>query len=62
MTSHLLNSPTGNVGYIRLSQFSQKSDEDMRQALADAGVQKFIAGQAVKKTIVVPGKIVNIVV
>jgi len=32
------------------------------QALADANVQKFIAGLAVRKVIVVPGKIVNIVV
>jgi leucyl-tRNA synthetase len=32
------------------------------QAMADASVQKFIAGQTVRKVIVVPGKIVNIVV
>jgi leucyl-tRNA synthetase len=32
------------------------------QALADPAVQKAIAGQAVRKVIVVPGKIVNIVV
>jgi leucyl-tRNA synthetase len=37
-------------------------DSIIAQALADATVQKFIAGLAVKKTIVVPGKIVNIVV
>ena len=41
---------------------SADKDSIVAQALADAGVQKFIAGQAVKKTIVVPGKIVNIVV
>ncbi len=31
-------------------------------ALADAAVQRFIAGQAVKKVVVVPGKLVNIVI
>jgi leucyl-tRNA synthetase len=37
-------------------------DEIERLAMADGHVQKFIAGQTVKKVIVVPGKIVNIVV
>jgi leucyl-tRNA synthetase len=32
-----------------------------QQALADPGVARFLEGQAVKKVIVVPGKIVNIV-
>ncbi len=32
------------------------------QAMADSAVQKFIGGQTVRKVIVVPGKIVNIVV
>jgi leucyl-tRNA synthetase len=32
------------------------------QAMADAGVRKFIDGQTVRKVVVVPGKIVNIVV
>jgi leucyl-tRNA synthetase len=31
-------------------------------ALADAAVQRFIDGQVVKKVVVVPGKLVNIVV
>jgi leucyl-tRNA synthetase len=31
-------------------------------AIADAGVQKFVAGQPVKRVIVVPGKLVNVVV
>jgi leucyl-tRNA synthetase len=31
-------------------------------ALADDAVQRFIAGQAVKKVVVVPGKLVNIVI
>jgi len=31
-------------------------------ALSDAHVQKFVAGLAIKKTIVVPGKLVNLVV
>jgi leucyl-tRNA synthetase len=33
-----------------------------RTAIADANVQKFVAGQAVKRVIVVPGKLVNVVV
>ncbi|HKN79086.1 MAG TPA: class I tRNA ligase family protein, partial [Lysobacter sp.] len=37
-------------------------EEAERLALASPGVAQFIAGQAVKKVIVVPGKIVNIVV
>jgi leucyl-tRNA synthetase len=37
-------------------------EEAERLALASPGVAPFIAGQAVKKVIVVPGKIVNIVV
>jgi leucyl-tRNA synthetase len=41
---------------------SAAKDEIERLAMADDNVQKFIAGQAVKKVIVVPGKIVNIVV
>ena len=35
VTSHLLKSPAGPIGYIRLSQFSQKVDEDMRKALEE---------------------------
>jgi leucyl-tRNA synthetase len=31
-------------------------------AVADANVQKFVAGQAVKRVIFVPGKLVNVVV
>ena len=31
-------------------------------ALSDAHVQKFVAGQPIKKTIIVPGKLVNVVV
>jgi len=31
-------------------------------ALADENVRKFIAGQAIKKRVVVPGKLVNFVV
>jgi leucyl-tRNA synthetase len=33
-----------------------------RAAIADAGVQKYVAGQAVKRVVVVPGKLVNVVV
>jgi leucyl-tRNA synthetase len=31
-------------------------------ALADAHVQKFVAGKAVRRVVVVPGKLVNVVV
>ena len=31
-------------------------------ALAHAEVQKFVAGQAVKKIVIVPGRLVNIVI
>ncbi len=37
-------------------------EEIVNAALADANVQKFIAGQMLKKKIVVPGKLVNLVV
>ena len=37
-------------------------EEAERLALAEPGVAQFVAGQTVKKVIVVPGKIVNIVV
>jgi leucyl-tRNA synthetase len=32
------------------------------QALADPNVQRFVAGKEIRKTIVVPGRLVNIVV
>ena len=38
------------------------NDEIITAALAEANVQKFVAGQALKKKIVVPGKLVNLVV
>ncbi len=40
------------------------SDKPVQEsaALADAAVQRFIDGQAVKKVVVVPGKLVNIVI
>jgi leucyl-tRNA synthetase len=38
------------------------SDEIVSAALADANVQKFVGGQMLKKKIVVPGKLVNLVV
>ncbi len=37
-------------------------DEVEQTALENADVQKFLAGQPVKKLIVVPGRIVNVVV
>ena len=44
VTSHVLPSPSGNIGYIRLSQFSQKSDEDLRNALEDLTRKQSIRG------------------
>jgi leucyl-tRNA synthetase len=38
------------------------NDDIVSVAIADANVQKFIAGQALKKKIVVPGKLVNLVI
>ncbi len=47
----------------RLSVPAETSREEIAtQALADERARKFIAGQAVRKVIVVPGKLVNIVV
>ncbi|MGH8539731.1 MAG: class I tRNA ligase family protein, partial [Stenotrophobium sp.] len=37
-------------------------EQIIEAALAEAGVQKFVAGQAIKKKIVVPGKLVSLVV
>ena len=48
-------------GSVRVAKAAVK-DEIERLALADANVQKFIAGQSVKKIVVVPGRLVNIVV
>ncbi len=41
---------------------SASKDEILEQVLADENVQKFVAGQSIKKKIVVPGKLVNLVV
>ena len=38
------------------------NDAVIEAALAEANVQKFVAGQTIKKKIVVPGKLVNLVV
>jgi leucyl-tRNA synthetase len=48
-------------GQIRVPAKADKAAVEAA-ALADANVQKFIAGQAVKKLVVVPGKLVNVVV
>jgi leucyl-tRNA synthetase len=38
-------------------------EEKVRElALADAAIVRYVAGKAVKKVIIVPGKLVNIVV
>jgi leucyl-tRNA synthetase len=47
----------------RIAVAAGADDESVRgAALADAHVQKFVAGAAVRKVIVVPGKLVNVVV
>jgi len=48
-------------GSIRVPAAADRSRIEAA-ALNDAHVQKFVAGQPIKKTIVVPGKLVNIVV
>jgi leucyl-tRNA synthetase len=46
---------------IRVPAAADKASIE-RAAVADANVQKFVAGQAVKRVVVVPGKLVNVVV
>ena len=46
---------------IRVPAAADKSAIE-QAAIADANVQKFVAGQPVKRVIVVPGKLVNVVV
>jgi leucyl-tRNA synthetase len=48
-------------GQIRVPAKADKAAVEAA-ALADANVQKYVAGQVVKKLIVVPGKLVNVVV
>ena len=44
VTSRLLQTTTGPIGYIRLSQFSQKSDDELRQALSDLSSKQPLRG------------------
>lgn len=44
VTSRVLSTAAGPVGYIRLSQFSQKSDEELKQALADMSSKQPLRG------------------
>jgi leucyl-tRNA synthetase len=46
---------------IRVSAAADKGAIE-KAAISDANVQKFVAGQAVKRIVVVPGKLVNVVV
>jgi leucyl-tRNA synthetase len=48
-------------GSIRVPAAAEKGAIEAA-ALADTTVQKFVAGQAVKRVVVVPGKLVNVVV
>jgi len=44
VTTQLMKTPSGPVGYIRLSQFNQKSDEDVRNALDELSKKQPIHG------------------
>ncbi len=44
ITSRLLQTTTGPVGYVRLSQFSQKSDDELRQALSEMSNKQPLRG------------------
>ncbi len=46
---------------IRVPAAADKSAIE-QAAIGDANVQRFVAGQAIKRVIVVPGKLVNVVV
>ena len=48
-------------GAIRVPAAADKAAVETA-ALADANVQKFVAGQTVKRVVVVPNKLVNVVV
>ena len=48
-------------GRINVSADASR-DDIAAMALEDENVQRFVAGQAVRKTIVVPGRLVNVVV
>jgi len=48
-------------GSIRVSKAADRSAIE-RLALANPNVQRFVAGQNVKKVVVVPGRLVNLVV
>ncbi|MGZ8231914.1 MAG: leucine--tRNA ligase, partial [Burkholderiales bacterium] len=48
-------------GDIRVPREASRSEIEAR-VLADPAVQKFVSGQAVKKVVVVPGRLVNVVV
>jgi leucyl-tRNA synthetase len=48
-------------GAIRVPAQADKATIE-RAAMADANVQKFVAGAAVKRVVVVPNKLVNVVV
>ena len=48
-------------GSIRVPRQADKSTIE-NLAMANANVQKFVAGQNVKKVVVVPGRLVNLVV
>ena len=48
-------------GSIRVPKAATKESIE-QMAIADAGVAKHVGGRAIKKLIVVPGKLVNVVV
>ena len=48
-------------GSLRVAKSADRAEIE-KLALANAGVQKHIAGQTVKKVVVVPGRLINVVV
>jgi leucyl-tRNA synthetase len=48
-------------GHIEVPRAATQ-EQVLEAAMADENVQRFVAGAAVKKRIVVPGKLVNLVV
>jgi len=47
----------------RISVAADADAEDVKKlALADENVQRFVAGKAIRKTILVPGRLVNVVI
>jgi leucyl-tRNA synthetase len=48
-------------GSIRVAREADKAAIE-RTALADPAAQRFIAGQTIKRVVIVPGRLVNVVI